>query len=233
MLMKAKFFRRLAIGAIGLLAAACNGFGTSNITSPGNTSNIPPQTGFRVVGRIGTPFNLYISDARSSWSVKGVVPLNVIIVNEAPPVRLIANKLVNDSSLMSVEILAGFTVKALASSSQSFGLAPDAFQQAGQHTLPYAPSALSQGLDVRFYVNGPTTEVFDALIEDKNTSNLVETRVPAVLIYDSPNGGDSSGPVDGIFTAVTLTGDFNIALSWNGAIVATGVGGSSQTLKYQ
>ncbi|MGA2409934.1 MAG: hypothetical protein ABSG46_06030 [Candidatus Binataceae bacterium] len=230
MLTKVRSVRRLALITLGFLAAACNGFGTTNITSPGNTSNIPPQASFRVVGRIGTPFNLYISDARSSWIVKGVAPLNVVIVNEKPPVRVIANKLVSDSSLLSVEILAGFTVRALTSSSDNFGLASDAFQQPGQHNLPYAPAASP---DARFYVKGPATEVFNALIEDQKTSNLVETRVPAVIIYDSPNGGDSSGPVDGIFNPVTLTGKFDIDLVWNGVVVDSVSGTGSQTIKFQ
>jgi hypothetical protein len=225
MLNKAKFPLRLACAAFALIAA-CNGFGSTNITSPGSTSNKAPQVSFRVVGRIGTPFSCYISDARSSWTVKGVVPLTIIIVNEAAPVRVTATKLVNDSSLLSIEIIAGFTVKALASSTNSFGIAPDAFQQAAQRQLPYAPGAVP---DVRFYVKGPTTEVFDALIEDKSESNSLESRVPAVIIFDSPN---TSSSVDGIFTAVTITGPFDIDLFWNGAIVDSGVGGTSQTLKF-
>src|SRR5271154_3940402 len=102
MFSKVTLIPRLTLIALGLLTAACNGFGTTNITSPGNTPNIATQVGFRVVGRIGTPFSCYISDAVSSWNVQGVVPLNIIIVNESPPVRITANKLVNDSSLLSV-----------------------------------------------------------------------------------------------------------------------------------
>jgi hypothetical protein len=225
MLTKAKFPLRLACAAFAL-TAACNGFGSTNITSPGSTSNKPPQVSFRVVGRVGTPFSCYISDARASWTVKGVVPLTIIIVNEASPVRVAATKLVNDSSLLSIEVIAGFTVKALASSTDSFGIAPDGFQQPAQRQLPYAPGASP---DVRFYVKGPTTEVFDALIEDKSESNALESRVPAVIIFDNPN---TSASVDGIFTAVTITGSFDIDLFWNGAIVASGAGATSQTLKY-
>jgi hypothetical protein len=225
MSIRMKFLSRLASAAF-LLIAACNGFGTTNITSPGNTSNKPPQVSFRVVGRIGTPFSAYVSDARSSWTVKGVVPLTIIIVNEAPPVRVTASKLVNDSSLLSLEVISGFTVRALASSSTSFGIAPDGFQQPSQRTLPYAAGASP---DVRFYVKGPTTEVFDALIEDQNQSNLLESRAPALIIYDSPN---TSGTVDGIFTAVSITGPFDIDMTWNGAVVDAGVGGTKQTLKF-
>jgi hypothetical protein len=221
---KAKLLAWFA-ACVWLVAAGCNGFGTTNITSPGNTANNPPQVSFRVVGRIGTPFSAYISDARSSWTVKGVVPLTIIIVNEAPPVRVTATKLVNDTSLLSLEVIAGFTVKALASSSRTFGVAPDGFQQPGQRNLPYAASASP---DVRFYVKGPTTEVFDALIEDKSQSNLLESRVPAVIIFDSP---DTSSTVDGIFTAVTITGPFDIDMTCNGAVVDSGAGGTKVTVK--
>src|SRR5271169_3011655 len=162
MLTKAKSLLRPALAAFALTTAACNGFGTTNITSPGSTPNKPPQVSFRVIGRIGTPFSLFISDARSSWTVKGVIPLNVLIVNEASPVRVTATKLVNDTSLLSIEVIAGFTVKALASSTTGFGTAPDGFQQPAQRQLPYAPAAAP---DVRFFVKGPTTEVFDVLIE--------------------------------------------------------------------
>lgn len=127
MLTKAKSFLRLALAAFALTAAACNGFGTTNITSPGSTSNKAPQVSFRVVGRIGTPFSLYISDARTSWTVKGVIPLTVIISNEASPVRVSATKLVNDNSLMSIEVIAGFTVKALASIPLGSASHPTAF----------------------------------------------------------------------------------------------------------
>jgi hypothetical protein len=222
---KARFLLWLALGAL-LLTPGCNGFGTTDITSPGNTANNPPQVSFRVVGLVGTPFSAFISDARSSWTVKGVVPLTIIVVNEVPPVRVTATKLINDSSLLSLEVIAGFNVKALASSSTTFGTAPDGFQQPSQRNLPYAPAASP---DVRFYVKGPITEVFDALIEDKNQSNLLESRVPAVIIYDSPN---TSSTVDGIFTAVSITGPFNIDMTWNGAVVATGVGGTKATLKF-
>ncbi|HTT78026.1 MAG TPA: hypothetical protein VMF50_18830 [Candidatus Binataceae bacterium] len=225
MLTKAKFLLRLPLAALALAATSCNGFGTTNITSPGSTSNKPPQVSFRVVGRIGEPFSLYISDARSSWTVKGVVPLTVIIVNEASPVRLSATKLINDNSLLSIEVIAGFTVKALASSTTGFGIVPDGFQQPAQRQLPYAPAASP---DVRFYVKGPATEVFDALIEDQKESNALETRVPAVIIFDSP---DTSANIDGIFTAVTITGDLDIDMTCNGAIVTAGVGGTKQTLK--
>ena len=53
MLIKAKSLLRLAFAALVLTAVSCNGFGTTNITSPGSTPNKPPQVSFRVVGRIG------------------------------------------------------------------------------------------------------------------------------------------------------------------------------------
>jgi len=230
MLTKAKSLLRLMVTTFALTAAACNGFGTTNITSPGSTPNKAPQVSFRVVGRVGTPFSLYISDARASWTVKGVIPETIIIVNEASPVRVTATKLINDNSLMSVEVIAGFNVKALASTTDGFGTAPDGFQQPAQRQLPYQPLAGTPGQppDVRFYVKGPTTELFDALIEDQKQSNALETRVPAVIIFDNPS---TNASIDGIFTAVTITGDFNIDMTCNGAVVAVGRTGTAQTLK--
>ncbi|HUN56666.1 MAG TPA: hypothetical protein VMU41_01005, partial [Candidatus Binataceae bacterium] len=106
-----------------------------------------------------------------------------------------------------------------------FGTAPDGFQQPAQRQLPYQPAASP---DVRFYVKGPTTELFDALIEDQKQSNALETRVPAVIIFDNPS---TNASIDGIFTAVTITGDFNIDMTCNGAVVAVGRTGTAQTLK--
>jgi hypothetical protein len=149
---------------------ACPGSSSTNITSPDSTSNKAPQVSFRVVGRVGTPFSCYISAARSSWTVKGVVPLTIIIVNEASPVRVAATKLVNDSSPLSIEVIAGFTVKALA---------PAPILSALRLSISAARAAATfyASPDVRFYVKGPTTEVFDALIEDKSENNALESRL--------------------------------------------------------
>src|SRR5579859_2860943 len=106
MFSKAISIRRGALAALlcGLLMTSCGGFGNVNTTNPGNTRNIAAQTSFRIVGHVGTPFSLKISDGRSSWDVKGVVPLSIVIVQGQVPIRVSLNKLVNDNSLISLEI---------------------------------------------------------------------------------------------------------------------------------
>ena len=236
MFLKAKSIRNSAVAALvcGLLMTSCGGFGSSNNTAPGNTPPVSAQTSFRIVGRVGTPFSARISDFRSSWNITGVVPLSIVIVNNKPPVRVSVNKLVSDSSLLSLEIINGFTVKQLASGTDNFAVAVGAFG----HVSNFAPLAGCGGAsscptpDVRFFVKGPTNELFDALIEDTTMGQVVETRPPALILFDSPAGG-TGGRVDGIFTAVGFTGSFNIDLIYNGVIVVSVPnGGTSVTMKY-
>jgi hypothetical protein len=224
---KAKSIRNgvIAVLACGLLMASCGGFGSSNNTAPGNTPDVSAQTSFRIVGRVGTPFSAKISDLHSSWDITGVVPLSIVIVNNKPPVRVSVNKLVSDGSLISLEIINGFSVKQLASGTNNFAVAVGAFGHVSNFALPAVP-------DVRFFVKGPTKELFDALIEDTTQGQVVETRPPALILFDSPAGG-TGGRVDGIFTAVGFNGSFNIDLIYNGVIaVSVPNGGTSVTIKY-
>jgi hypothetical protein len=227
MFLKAQSIRSgvVAVLVCGLLMTSCGGFGSSNNTAPGNTPNISAQTSFRIVGRVGTPFSAKISDTRSSWTITGVVPLSIVIVNNSPPVRVSVNKLVSDHSLLSLEIINGFSVKQLASGTDNFAVAVGAFG----HVANFAPPAVP---DVRFFVKGPTKELFDALIEDTSQGEVVEARPPALILFDSPAGG-TGGRVDGIFTAVGFTGSFNIDLIYDGVIaVSVPNGGTSVTIKY-
>jgi hypothetical protein len=227
MIFNAQSIRRHTVAAIlcGLLMTSCGGFGSSNNTSPGNTPNISAQTSFRIVGRIGTPFSARISDSRSTWNILGVAPLSVVIVNNSPPIRVSVNKLVSDNSLLSLEILNGFTVKQLASSTDNFGVSVGNF---GGKVGNFAPLASP---DVRFFVKGPNVELFDALVEDTRHGEIVEARAPALILFDSPAGG-TGGRVDATFSAVQFLGDFNIDLIYNGAVVRTALKGTSVTMKY-
>jgi hypothetical protein len=227
MIFNAQSIRRATVAAIlcGLLMTSCGGFGSSNNTSPGNTPNISAQTSFRIVGRIGTPFSARISDSRSTWNILGVAPLSVVIVNNSPPIRVSVNKLVSDNSLLSLEILNGFTVKQLASSTDNFGVSVGNF---GGKVGNFAPPASP---DVRFFVKGPNVELFDALVEDTRHGEIVEARAPALILFDSPAGG-TGGRVDATFSAVQFLGDFNIDLIYNGAVVRTALKGTSVTMKY-
>jgi hypothetical protein len=211
---------------VGVAAAAgCGGFGAGNATSPGSTPNISSQSSYRIVGTIGTPFFAIISDARSSWQIRGIAPLSIVIAHDTPPDRILAVKTVNDNSLLSVEVTTGFTVQKLASTSDPFGVAVAGVRGA----LPaFAPAASP---DVRFFVKGPDIGIFNALIEDQVNGEVVQSRVPSLILFDSPAGG-ANGRVDGIFTEVTFPGPFDIDLIYNGAVVRSAVGGNQKSLKF-
>ena len=226
MFSKASSVPRRVLAALlsALLLSSCGGFGSTNTTSPGNTPNINAQTSFRIVGQIGTPFSATISDARSTWTIQGVVPLSIVIVNNQPPVRISVNKLVSDSSLISLEIINAFSVQQLASSTDNFGVAVGNFGKVATFAAPAFP-------DVRFFVKGPNEELFDALVEDTRQGEIVEARAPAVLLFDSPSGGNGAR-IDATFTAVQFLGSFAIDLIYNGALVRSVTGTTTAIIKY-
>jgi hypothetical protein len=223
MFLKVGSIRRGALAALlcGLLMTSCGGFGSTNTTNPGSTGNIAPQTSFRIVGHVGTPFNMTISDARASWNVTGVVPLSIVIIQNDPPIRVSVNKLVSDNSLISLEIINAFKVAQLASSTSGFGVTVGNSGNVGAFAPPASP-------DVRFFIKGPARELFDALIEDTATGEVVESRAPTLLLFDT-NG--NTGRVDGIFTALQTLGGFSIDLIYNGVVVQSVFTGGSATLK--
>ena len=219
---------RTALIACGCaLISACGGaFGTSNSTAPGTTPNIAAQVSFRVVGTLGTPFSLLISDADSSWQVQGVVPLSIVIINTKTPVRMVATKLANDSSLLSIEIISGFSVVQVSSTTAGFGVAVGSF---GTKLSSFAAPA---NPDVRFFVKAPINAVFNALIEDLSAGEVVQIRAPALLLFDKPNNGNITKRIDGIFDLVNNLGPFDIDLIVGGSLVRVAAGGAHATLKF-
>jgi len=223
---------RNAVLVLGLgLIAGCGGggFGAGNSTSPGSTPNISQQTSYRIVGDIGTPFTATLSNTRSSWVLSGAIPMSIVVVNDKPPDRILVTKLSNNANLLSVEIITGFTVKVLASTVDKYGIAVGAVP-IGQPAQQLTAFAAHANPDVRFYVNGPNVTVYNALIEDETHGNVVQSRAPSVILFDSPNM-NNSGRVDGIFTEVQGFGPFSIDLVIDDAVVAEARGGSSATLK--
>jgi hypothetical protein len=200
----------------GLLAAGCNPLGGSTIVAP----NIPPQTSFQIVGTPGTPFMATISDTRASYNFTGVIPLSVVIINNLPPVRMVAVKLVNTRALMSLEIVSGFTPFAVSSTSEPFG---SASVQLGGTLAAFAPAT---NPDVRFYVKAPPGELFTGLIEDQNTAYAIQATAPTLFLFESPQGS-----FDGFFQQAFNLGNFVIDLSVNGAVIATGIGGPTITVR--
>jgi hypothetical protein len=216
--------RLLGCGIVaGTALAALGGCQSGNTGSPGNTPNIAPQSSYRIVGEVGTPFTALVSDSRSSWQVFGTIPTSIVVVNDSPPDRILVTKLTNDSRLLSLQVIQGLSVGTLDSTVSHFGTAVGSIGG----TLPAFAKHASP--DVRFFVNTPLTNVFDALIEDESLSSALQSRVPAVILFDSPNGG-KSGRVDGIFNQVTFTGAFEIDLVINGQLVQTASGGNPTTV---
>ena len=212
--------RFLGCGMLTAVAiAALGGCNTGNTGSPGNTPNIPQQSSYRVVGDVGTPFRAIISDSRSSWQVSSTVPASIAIVNDDPPDRIQVTKTSNDGRLLSIQVIQGFTVGTLASTVSSFGTAVGSVGG----TLPALAGAASP--DVRFFVKTPLVGVFNALIEDNTNSYALESPIPAIILFDSPNGG-KSGRVDGLFQQPNFTGSFDVDLMINGQLVQTASGGT-------
>jgi hypothetical protein len=222
-MMRAKLntLRLLACGILtgaGIVAlGACN---SENPGSVGNTPNIPQQSSYRIVGDIGTPFSALVSDSRSSWQVSGTIPTSIAIVNDSPPDRISVTKTSNDARLLSIQVIQGFTVGTLDSTVSNFGTAVGSIGG----TLPAI--ALPASPDVEFFVKTPLVGVYTALIEDQTNSYALESLIPSVILFDSPNGG-GSGRVDGVFTQVSFTGQFDVDLVINGQVVQSATGGTT------
>lgn len=198
--------------------AACNSSSTGVSGFVGNTPPASPETIFKVLGTVGTPFTLLISNSRSSWQVQGNIPLNVTIINNPlvnglTPARLVGTKLANDNSLLSLQAANGFHVVTAESTTAPYGTVTI---QTGAPLPQFAPKASP---DLRIFVYGPLGERFQGVIEDSTVGYAINQRVPALFLFDSPNG-----KVDGNFTQIQSFGPFAINMSFNGPIVANAQG---------
>jgi hypothetical protein len=202
--------------AIGACQNSLGGFSGA----VGNTPPTNPEESFRVLGNPGTAFTATISDTRQSWTVQGAIPMSIVIVNNSPPVRLLATKLANDNTLLSLNIISGVKLLSYASTTQPFGTAA---VQTGAQLKEFAPRA---NPDVRIAVTGPAGELFQGLVEDRNTGFQVQQRAPAIILFDSPNGS-----VNAIFFQQQNFGSFDINLTFNGGVVAHATGGPTVTIK--
>ncbi len=198
--------------------SACNNNYIGFAGYVGNTPPTSPETVFKVLGTVGTPFTLLISNARSSWQVQGNVPLNINIVNSPmingqTTARMVATKLSSDNNLLSLQITNGFTVMGAVSTSAPYGTIT------AQTVTPLTQIAPHAQPDVRIFVFGPAGERFSGLVEDSQIGYLVNQRVPALFLFDSPNG-----KIDGQFTQIQSFGPFAINMTYNGVVVATAKG---------
>jgi hypothetical protein len=219
-----KFNNHLALviisAALAAGNAACNNSLGGFSGSVGNTPPVTPETSYKVLGNPGTPFTALVSDARSSWVVEGAAPLTIAIVNAQTPSRIAVTKLEGDDSLMSIEIINGTSVVDLGSTTQPYGTAS---AQTGGTLFSIAPAA---NPDLEINVTGPAGEHVDGLIEDNNIAFTVEDFLPAVYLFDSPNGS-----ITAQFFQVDNLGAIVANMTVNGQVVANGVNGPSVVLK--
>jgi len=174
--------------------------------------SVNAQTSFDVVGDVGTPFVGMISDTKASYSISGTAPLEVILVNSHPPIKMSISKNTNDNSLLSLELVHGYNIIQFASTSAPLGTV---FVQTGPLSVLGAPASP----DVRFFVSAPAGQEFEGLIEDTETGFDINGTVPTLMLFEGPNG-----QVDGQFLQVTRIGPFVVDLIINGDVVATAEG---------
>jgi hypothetical protein len=206
--------RGAALGALCLMLAAgmpaCNnatGFGGF----VGNTPNTNEQVLFKVLGTNGTAFTLLINDQNASWNVQGNIPMQIAMANNVPPVRMVATKLANDNSLLSVQITRGYTILTVSSTSQPYGTVSVQTNSSQNNSVP--PAAYP---DVRIFVRGSFGERMQSLIEDQQVGYVFQTIAPTLFLFESPNG-----KVDGQFTQKNSLGPIIANMTYNGELIAT------------
>jgi hypothetical protein len=195
----------------------CTGFtgnGNSPFTGCSGGQNIPPQSSINFVGTSGTVFRAIVSDTVASYSFQATVPLKVIYVNNVPPVRILATDLSPDGYVLSVQALSAFTTTQLATTSTQGSTI--SVNVGG--TLPFI--AGPPACDVRFVVNGPVNQSYEALLEQNNNAYENLTTSPTYYLL-----GGASGDVDGVFTEVfTFFGPLRVDLVINGVLADSGFG---------
>ncbi|HZO80139.1 MAG TPA: hypothetical protein VFB33_00465 [Candidatus Binataceae bacterium] len=208
-------------GLLGLGCGSGGAFGIANPTAPGNTSGVPNETIMWLLGTPGTPFQVVVSDASASWTIKGVVPQSIIIINPSPPVQMVATKLSNRSTLLSAEIIRGVTLVAESSTYDAFGTVTLATTGGTARIAPQADP------DVRFFVKAPLAGLLTGLIEDLSEGFVVQARSPVLFLFENPDGR-----VDGQFSSLDLAGTFAVDIIFNGAVVRQATGGPNLVIKY-
>ena len=181
--------------------------------------SVSGQLTFDVVGDVGTRFNATISDKDASYNIVGNVPLSVVLVNSHPPIKMSATKTTNDSSLLSLNLVLGISLVQVASTSAPFGTI---FVQ----TNPLPKLGPPAAPDVRFFVSAPLGETFETLVEDTQTGFDINSTVPSLILYESPQG-----KVDGQFIQDENQGVFEIDLIVNGTVVADTAGSPNISLR--
>jgi hypothetical protein len=215
--------RTLSVSALGaalaLSAAACNNQ-TGFSGSVGNTPNGPQLTSYEILGTVGTPFTATVSDSRSSWTFQGNVPLSVFICNNVLPAAVVATKTTASSNLLSLEIITGYRVADLQSTSAPFGTVS---VQVGGTLGSISPPASP---DLRIFLSGPLNTRYQALVEDQTVGFVIQSRAPTLILFDTPDG-----KVDATFFGTHNYGTFTANMTLNGLVVATVEQGPNATIR--
>jgi hypothetical protein len=202
----------IVLGAgLALAVAACNNQ-TGFSGSVGNTPNGPRLPSYEILGTVGTPFVATVSDARSTWTLKGNVPLSIVICNSVTPARIVVTKAASNNSLLSLEFIIANHVANLQSTSAPFGTVSG---QVGGTLNSIPPRA---DPDLRIFVSGPLEKRYTALVEDSKTGFIIGSRAPTLILFDNPDGKVDAtlfnGQDFGTFTAnMSLNGEIVISLS--------------------
>jgi len=217
------FVRTLSMSTLGAAlafsVAACNNQ-TGFSGSVGNTPNGPALASYEILGTVGTPFSATVSDAQSSWTFQGNVPLSVVICNNVLPARVIATKTTSNGNLLSVEAILGGSVAELQSTSAPFGTV--SVQAGGTLSLIAAPASP----DLRIFAAGPANQRYTALVEDIAIGFVIAARAPTLILFDSPDG-----KVDATFFGNGQYPTFTLNMTLDGAVVATVVQGPNATIR--
>src|SRR5260370_42711645 len=169
------------VAALVLSVASCNNNQGGFSGSVGNTANAPPLTSYRILGTPGTSFTATVSDARSSWTLQGTIPLSMIICNNVLPARIVATKTTSNNNLRSVEIFNGSHLLSTSSTQAPFGTVS---LQTNGNAIAIAPAA---NPDLRIFVAGPAGAAYSALVEDIQIGFLIAPTAPPFLFFFSPN----------------------------------------------
>lgn len=209
--------------AVALAQSGCgNSLGCGGLTGTGNGpftgcsggKPIPPQSAINFVGDLGTVFSATVSDTVASYSFRAAVPLTLIYVNSVPPVRVIATNLSTTPSLLSIQALAAFTTVQFASTSTPGGTI--SVNVGGNLPAVRGPAAC----DVRFYVSGPATQNYQALLEQNNNAYEQQSLPPTLFLL-----GQAKGNVDGVFNQIFGgVGPLKVDLVIDGKLAAVGRG---------
>jgi hypothetical protein len=152
----------------------------------------------------------------ASYTFQATVPLKVVYVNNVPPLRILATNLSPTPALLSVQALTGLATTQLASTTTPG--ATISVSVGGPLPFIAGPAAC----DVRFVVNGPINQNYEALLEQNNNAYENLTTAPTLYLM-----GGAKNNVDGIFTEILgFFGPIRVELVINGKLTDFGSGNS-------